>query len=110
MKKTLILLLILFFPLTIIIPQICTATNTTFASTQQESINQEEIEESIEEEINNQLDNLDFSNLDDILNSFNENQSNLFNGKNFLEKSRMRKQVVVLTLNCVSAAATDVSI
>lgn len=47
---------------------------------------QEESENDLQEEVEEQLGNLDFSELDDIINDFSLGQINIFGGTNFLEK------------------------
>lgn len=58
----------------------------TFATNSEEIETDEDYSEELEEEINNQLEDLDFSSLEDILNSFTNGQINIFGGSSFIEK------------------------
>ncbi len=48
--------------------------------------NQENIETQLEDSINSQLNNIDFSNIDEIINSLEDNTDNIFKSKNFRDK------------------------
>ena len=57
-----------------------------YATSSEEIKTDEDYSEELEEEINNQLEDLDFSSLEDILNSFTNGQINIFGGSSFIEK------------------------
>lgn len=80
MKKLalLTLLFLLFCPTAI-------KSSQTFAQTDQD-ISQEEILEDLEENVGSELDQLDFSSLDEVLSSFSQGQISIFGGDSFLEK------------------------
>ncbi|MBE7073812.1 MAG: hypothetical protein E7379_01825 [Clostridiales bacterium] len=78
------------FIIFLILPCIClltflpvTTNNTTFASTN------EIIEEDIGDKIDNQIEDLDFSYLDEILAQFNSNQTSIFGGRSFAERLKL---------------------
>lgn len=50
------------------------------------TLTQEEIENEIKDSINDQLGDLDFGSLEDIINSLTQGQGDIFGGKSFLEK------------------------
>lgn len=52
----------------------------------QESTSDEQIEEELNESLDNQLENLDFSSLDEIINAFTSGQISIFGGQSFLSK------------------------
>ncbi len=81
MKKLIALVFCLFI---IFCPTI--SKYSTFATNSEEIETDEDYSEELEEEINNQLENLDFSSLEDILNSFTNGQINIFGGSSFIEK------------------------
>lgn len=57
----------------------------TFAQTNQD-MSQEEIIEELEDNVDSQLDELDFSSLDEVLSSLSQGQISIFGGNSFLEK------------------------
>lgn len=81
MKKLIALVFCLFI---IFCPTI--SKYSTFATSSEEIETDEDYSEELEEEINNQLEDLDFSSLEDILNSFTNGQINIFGGSSFIEK------------------------
>lgn len=81
MKKLIALVFCLFI---IFCPTI--SKYSTFATNSEEIETDEDYSEELEEEINNQLEDLDFSSLEDILNSFTNGQINIFGGSSFIEK------------------------
>lgn len=84
MKKFVILILILF----VFCPTSIKATSfsITTAQTTTNNVSDEEIVEELEENVNSQLENLDFSSLDEVLKSFTNGQISIFGGKSFLDK------------------------
>lgn len=90
MKKILIFCIILFL---LLCPTLKTnagaltaSAETSLISLTEKSSSYEDVEEEIEGEIDKQLEGLDFSSLDDILNAFSEGQLDMFGGSNFAEK------------------------
>ena len=79
MKRALFIILCLIFLITPSIPSFLNLQNNI------ECVYAENDEE-ISEEINNQLDNLDFSEIENMLNSLDEQNKSTFGGKSFLEK------------------------
>ena len=79
MKRALFIILCLIFLITPSIPSFLNLQNNI------ECVYAENDEE-ISEEINNQLDNLDFSEIENMLNSLDEQNKSTFSGKSFLEK------------------------
>ena len=82
MKKLFVLIFIFFF---LFCPTIG-KNNISFASNEIERIENDDISEDLEEEIQNQLNDLDFSSLEEILNSFTKGQVTVFGGSSFFEK------------------------
>lgn len=82
MKKLFVLIFIFFF---LFCPTIG-KNNISFASNEIERIENDDISEDLEEEIQNQLNDLDFSSLEEILNSFTKGQVAVFGGSSFFEK------------------------
>ena len=84
MKKFIMLILLLL----IICPTSIKSDSFSFTCAQTESgeISEEEIIEGLEENVNSQLEELDFSYLDEVLKSFTDGQIAIFGGKSFLEK------------------------
>ena len=84
MKKLFVLLLILF----IFCPTAIKSNSFSFVSAAetQTEMTDEEIINGLEENVNSQLEELDFSSLDEVLKSFTDGQIAIFGGKSFLEK------------------------
>lgn len=84
MKKFIMLILLLL----IICPTSIKSDSFSFTCAQTESgeISEEEIIEGLEENVNSQLEELDFSSLDEVLKSFTNGQISIFGGKSFLDK------------------------
>ena len=84
MKKFIMLILLLL----IICPTSIKSDSFSFTCAQTESgeISEEEIIEGLEENVNFQLEELDFSSLDEVLKSFTNGQISIFGGKSFLDK------------------------
>ncbi len=84
MKKFIMLILLLL----IICPTSIKSDSFSFTCAQTESgeISEEEIIEGLEENVNFQLEELDFSSLDEVLKSFTNGQISIFGGKSFFDK------------------------
>ena len=84
MKKLFVLLLILF----IFCPTAIKSNSFSFVSSAetQTEMTDDEIINGLEENVNSQLEELDFSSLDEVLKSFTDGQIAIFGGKSFLEK------------------------
>lgn len=80
--KKLLILAILFF----LFCPAATKLQSEYQVVAQEKISEEQVEEELDESLNNQLENLDFSSLDEIIKSFSEGQISIFGGQNFLSK------------------------
>lgn len=63
-----------------------TATLSVSTASEVQSFSKDSTEENIQEEIDKQLEGLDFSSLDDILEAFSSGQIKIFGGKDFLDK------------------------
>lgn len=91
MKKALTILIIAFF---LLCPTIgkssatleMTVSSTSLAISATEQTSDTENAEKLQEEVENQLADLDFSSLDEILDAFSSGQVSIFGGSNFLEK------------------------
>lgn len=84
-RRYILILLILFLAiLAIIFPSIKHITNA--ENVAEDEISQEEILQEIEDELGNQLDNLDMSSIENLLDSLTDEELALFGEKGFLEK------------------------
>ncbi len=87
MKKALILIaivLFLFCPNAKVNTATISASASMSTTTNQDSY--EEIEKELQDEIDDQLENLDFSELDDVIDNFSDGQINIFGVSSFVEK------------------------
>lgn len=86
--KYALLYIILLVVLTCFTLPLFSSNNFVASAAANENMSQEEIMDEINNSVDNQLGDLDFSSLEDILASFDKNSKKLFGGKSFLEKVR----------------------
>ncbi len=85
-KKGFVLIIFILILLCCPVQKLSTATLSLTSQDINSQTEEEQIEEDLEEEIQNQLDGLDFSSLDEILEGFSSSQLGVFGENNFLSK------------------------